>query len=78
MKNVEKNFVQGRLQRNLSQKTETRRQGSIIRTVIENDRTKKLPLARPRLRREDCVVVRDVGAVESVARWKGAVEDRNI
>jgi len=42
--------------RNVSQKTAWRKQGSITRTVIENDPAGKRPFGRPRLRWEDFVV----------------------
>ncbi|KAL4084268.1 hypothetical protein QTP88_028093 [Uroleucon formosanum] len=53
-----------------------RKQGSIIRTVIENNPAGKRPLGRPRLRWEDCVI-KDVGRIGANLQWREEAEDRN-
>ncbi|KAL4096954.1 hypothetical protein QTP88_021820 [Uroleucon formosanum] len=53
-----------------------RKQGSIIRTVIENNPAGKRPSGRPRLRWEDCVI-KDVGRIGANLQWREEAEDRN-
>ncbi|KAL4088534.1 hypothetical protein QTP88_023628 [Uroleucon formosanum] len=53
-----------------------RKQGSIIRIVIENNPAGKRPLGRPRLRWEDCVI-KDVGRIGANLQWREEAEDRN-
>jgi len=53
-----------------------RKQGSIIRTIIENNLEGKRPLGRPRLRWEDCVI-KDIGRIEDNLQWREVEEDRN-
>jgi len=53
-----------------------RLQGSLIRTVIENNPAGKRPLGIPRLRWEDCVI-EDVGRKEADLQWREAAEERN-
>jgi hypothetical protein len=53
-----------------------RNQGSIIRSVIENNLAGKRPLDRPRLRWEDCVI-KDGKRIEDSLQWREEAEDRN-
>lgn len=53
------------------------KQGSIIRTVDENNPAEKRPLGRPRLGWEDCIT-KDVGGIEADLQWREAAEDRDI
>jgi len=53
-----------------------RKQGSMIRTVIENNPAGKRPLGRPRLRWENCVI-KDVKRIEANLQWREEAEDRN-
>ncbi|KAF0769981.1 ribosome biogenesis protein TSR3 isoform X1 [Aphis craccivora] len=53
-----------------------RKQGSLVRQVIENEPIGKRPLGRPRLRREDCVK-KDLKMVDPGIRWREAAEDRD-
>jgi hypothetical protein len=69
---------------NLTQRTEMgrkeihawRKQGSIIRTVIENNPAGKRPLGISRLRWEDCIN-KDIERIEADLQWREVAEDRN-
>ncbi|KAF0753170.1 ribosome biogenesis protein TSR3 isoform X1 [Aphis craccivora] len=53
-----------------------RKQGSLVRQVIENKPIGKRPLGRPRLRWEDCVK-KDLKMIDPGIRWTEAAEDRD-
>jgi len=53
-----------------------RKQGSITRTVVESNPSRKRPLIRPRLRWEDCVI-KDVERIEAGIQWIEDAEDRD-
>ncbi|KAF0770219.1 Uncharacterized protein FWK35_00003610 [Aphis craccivora] len=53
-----------------------RKQGSLVRQVIENEPIGKRPLGRPRLRWEDCVK-KDLKMIDPGIRWREAAEDRD-
>jgi len=52
------------------------KQGSITRSVIENNPAGKWFLGRPRLRWEVCVI-KDVRRIEDSLQWREEAEDRN-
>ena len=53
-----------------------RKQGSLVRQVIEEEPLGKRPLGRPRLRWEDCVK-KDLKTLNPGISWREAAEDRD-
>jgi len=53
-----------------------RKQGSLVRQVIEEESIGKIHLGRPRLRWEYCVK-KDLKTLDPGIRWREAAEDRN-
>jgi hypothetical protein len=53
-----------------------RKQGSLIRQVIEEEPIGKRPLGRPRFRWEDCVK-KDINTIGPGIRWRKAADYRD-
>ncbi|KAL4100807.1 hypothetical protein QTP88_020836 [Uroleucon formosanum] len=53
-----------------------RKQGSLVRLVIEEEPIGKRPLGRPRLRWEDCVK-KDIKSIGPGIRWREVAEDKD-
>lgn len=53
-----------------------RKQGSLVRQLVEEEPIGKIPLGRPTLRWEECVK-KDIKTIEPGIRWNEAAENRD-